>query len=616
MKYLFYIILLLLGVVSLQAQDINITPETLKPSDIDFPFSSKILDLKKEKERRSLSSAKQLIEPNHYYTKSDSVLIECSAANKESLDVEALNAAGAKLHYTFENYATGYIHIDDLLVLDEKVETSNFIRMIPIDHEGDNQGPSLTNSDSYINSSAGSGIKIAIIDGGFANYNSTMNNTPGSLPSSYIFYDCTSGVCVSSGTPSGSSTHGTSCVQIVYDHAPLALYRMYRVSGTVQRAAAIAHADAINANVISMSQSSYNLGWNDNSGVVCAATNGALANDDMLIFVSAGNRNGTHYQSSWSDSDGDDWFNFSGGDERNDFTISNGGTASIYLQWEGTPSAASRDYDMYLYDANTNTVLVSSTNASSFEYIGYTNNTGSTQSVYLAVKNDGSLTPAFEIFNHDGGSTDFQYASTSNSTTSPSNSTEPNVLSIAAVDRNVFDDNSPATMSYSSIGPSNQGGAGVDLASPTNCTVATSTGGSGNFGGTSCAAPNAAGTAAAFWSRHPTITADNLRKLLIKKARIYKDWGLGGYDNNYGNGGIYLYDYLSTNVFVDQTDGINGVAPTGGIYPWDNVKDVNSFGLNSRTVVLLSSDYNAAPVVLDKPMFLTADKTKGAKRIE
>ena len=616
MKNIICITILLFSCSLLQAQLINFTPEKLRPADSNFPFSSKILDLKMEKKKGALRTAKPLIAEDHYYTKGDSVLVECSASTKEELDVEALNAAGAKLHYTYENYATGYIQIDDLLELDEKVTTNNFIRMIPIDHAFDNQGPSLTNSDSYVNGTAGSGIKIAIIDSGFGSYNAIMNNTSGSLPSSYIFYDCTSGVCVSSGTPTGTSTHGTSCVQIVYDHAPLATYRLYRVNGAAQRAAAITHADGINADVISMSQSSYNTGWEDDSGVVCSATNGALSNNDMLIFVSAGNRNGTHYQSFWSDSNGNNWHNFSGNDERNNFTISNGGVTRLDMQWSGTPVAGIRDYDLFLFDANTNALLASSTNASSFEELNYVNTTGSTQSVYLGVRNVGIIKPEFEIFNHDDNNSNFQYSSTDNSTTSPSNSTEPNVLSIAAVDRIDYDDSNPPTMDYSSIGPSNQGGGGIDLAGPTNCTVATATGGSANFGGTSCATPNAAGTAVAFWSRHPSITANNLRKLLLKKASLYKDWGAGAYDDNYGSGGIYLYDYSNVNVFVDQLDGVNGIAPDGGIYPWDNVKDVNNLGLSGRNVVLLSNDLNAAPIILDKQMLLTTDKTLGSKRIE
>jgi hypothetical protein len=101
---------------------------------------------------------------------------------------------------------------------------------------------------------------------------------------------------------------------------------------------------------------------------------------------------------------------------------------------------------------------------------------------------------------------------------------------------------------YSSEGPTNSGKQGVDITGATRTTI----GSGGQFFGTSCSSPNAAGAAAAFWSTQLSLNADNLRYLLFKKADIYKDWGVPGLDYIYGWGGLYLHDYIINTKYVDR----------------------------------------------------------------
>ena len=601
---------ILFSILSILVSFATVAQQTIKPSEIDYPFSADILHYKLSSAMNGNASASEIIKREAYFIKGDSVFIEMRAIGNQRPDYELVNQFGGNIKHTYKNWASGYIHIDDLLLLDEKIQTNDFISMVHNTKEMDNEGPSVMNSASYNGSgNAGQGIKIAIIDAGYAEWDLAQASTPGCLPSSYTFIDCTSGTCVEDVADTGTSTHGRACTQVVFDHAPAATYYTIKTNGSSQKAAAIAFADSINVDIISMSLSSYNTGWADDSGVVCDGANDALANDDVLIFVSAGNRNGTHYQALWSDINGNNAHNYAGGDESNDITLAPGASFSVSLQWSGTLSA-SNDLDLLAIDVSSGNVVESSLNTDAYEFVSVTNNTGATNTYGVRIINSGTTTPNFEYWN-SSSATNFEYTSTGNSTTSPANSSEPNVMAVSAVRWEDFGTDSSVTIPAASIGPTNGGAASVDITGPTGCTTNRSDGSTNRFGFTSGSTPNVAGATAAFWSKHPTLSANEVRQIILLKASIYEDLATPGFDHNTGHGGLHLFDYSSKNVYVDQGAGVFGVAPSNGIYPWDNVKDVNSFAPTDRNVFMLTGDSNAAPVVLTKKMLLTSGSVTG-----
>jgi len=187
-----------------------------------------------------------------------------------------------------------------------------------------------------------------------------------------------------------------------------------------------------------------------------------------------------------------------------------------------------------------------------------------------------------------------------------------NVIAVAAVDQSDYSSNDAPIQWYSSIGPTNNDANSVGITGPTNNTVQDfdqfgafcST----TFGGTSCATPNVAGAVAAFWSRHPSLNGDDVSNLIKKKASLFKDWGSSGYDNTFGNGGLFLYSYdpLRQNIYVDTDLGLNGVSPGNFMYPWDNIKDINDQTLltNPGNVILLTNDPVSAPKLISKKMII------------
>lgn len=410
------------------------------------------------------------------------------------------------------------------------------------------EGATATNSDSYRDGGRnGSGRVVAVIDSGYTNFTSARNagDAPPAGQTTQINYAI--GTTFESGT-----RHGTGCVEAVYDHAPGATYRLYKIDSLTDMGGAVNDSIANGVDVISHSLSRYNTGWADNTGDACAAAIDA-ANNLILFFTSAGNRANQHWQGTFNaGADGDQWHNWSGSDEQNTMTVQPGGGGNWYLSWNTSGSAA--DYDLYLYEGGS--IIASSTNGgNTFESIGYTNGTASAKTIGVAVWRASGAAKEFETFFHEtSGTSDFQYAIATGSTTSPSNTTSANVLSVGAVPVNSYGqaNGSDPAADYSSRGPSNSGTILPKIAGPTN-TGSTAYGGA--FTGTSAATPNSAGAATAFWSADSLLSSTAIRWLIETQADLWRDWGPAGDDNTYGRGGVFLTDYRNNTIWVARSYG-------------------------------------------------------------
>jgi subtilisin family serine protease len=230
------------------------------------------------------------------------------------------------------------------------------------------------------------------------------------------------------------------------------------------------------------------------------------------------------------------------------------------------------------------------------------------------------IKPEFEMWTHNRGR--YQYFSTENQTNSPANcNNNPRLLVVSAVHESQYENANPNTLWYSSSGPTNQNNNSVSIAGPTytNITFYNAEGDSFpcTYGGTSCATPNVAGAAAAFWSKHQNLSALDVRNIFVRKASNYKDWGPAGYDNSFGWGGAFLFSYSPSNIYLNQSIGQSGVAPANGIYPWYSIKDINDFAPNNRNVIMLSNDHESTPAVVTKSMRINAIGGDGvSKRID
>lgn len=503
----------------------------------------------------------------------------------DRINTESLKKSGWDVKLSWRNRASVWV---DPAVLIEKVKLlpegyQAFEVLLP---RHDDQGPSVMNSSTYIGSGlpGGTGIRVAILDGGYFDYQGAIDAGKAKMP-----------VYVSkSGVPStvddlniAGYTHGTSCAETFFDHAPNADYELYLNNNITEKGAAVDTCIAHGVKVISHSESEYNFGWDDDSGPACQLASTAAQNG-ILFFTSIGNRAQSHWEGSFADSDNNNVHEFATGTEYNALSsgIGNGGNTHCYLSWDAQPGS---DYDIYIINTANGNILASSTNtgSSNFEYVNWVNTTGSSVVAGFRVvrKASASSSPNFEMFTHNAGN--YTYAVAAGSNSSPSNTSHPNVISIAAVTYTIY--NSAAgtaglVPSYCSRGPTNSGRLCPIATGPT----ATTTRASGSsFNGTSCSAPNCAGMATAFWSANPYLDANGVRQILIRQAQLYKDWGTTGPDNIYGNGGMYLYSYAPNLRYMFRTD--ENITVTDSRRPYYSLAIAQKNAPDGSTVIILNN---------------------------
>jgi len=406
----------------------------------------------------------------------------------------------------------------------------------PADPLNEGPTPQVHNSASYssLGAPGGAGIKIAIIDVGFNGLQNAIAN--GRAPANYDSTDYSS-----SGVLNGSN-HGVLVLETVFDHAPNAEYFIYKVINSSQCASAIDQAVSDDVDIINMSLGYRGLGWEDDDNNLCTSTNLA-ADEGILVFVSSGNSKKMHWQGNFSDNDNDNWHGWSGNNELNTITLQDTTSISCGCTWDPSQNT---DYNIYFTNSQGTQVLDSDEmSGTTFESVSFQNTAGFAVPIAIAVRRVSGPAVEFEIQCNTSGvgssvvNDQLNFRVAAGSITWPAACSADNVIGVAAVDRPDF---------YSSEGPTNEGRQGVDITGATVTTV----GGGGQFFGTSCSSPNAAGAAAALWSTQPNLNADNMRYLLFRKAQIYKDWGSPGLDYIYGWGGLYLHDYIVNTKYVDR----------------------------------------------------------------
>ena len=332
---------------------------------------------------------------------------------------------------------------------------------------------------------------------------------------------------------SGGS-HGTGCVEAAFDHCPGATWRIYKTNSSGDVGTAVEDAIDNGVDVITMSMSFYNKGWDDDTGAPCEAATLAAENG-ILFFTSAGNRARQHWQGDFEPGAGDpDWHNFDAGNEVLPVTIGGNDAVNLYLAWD--TGAGTADYDLYLYDSSVSLIDKSDSNGETFENLHFENSSSSSTEILIAVWRKSGAAVEFELFGHASGTNTWSSYVSSGSTTSPSNTSNQSVMSVAAVDWANFSSSSPSAKSYSSRGPTNSAMTVPDLTGPTDTAGFTYS----SFGGTSCATPNTAGAACALWSALPHLSNHELRTLLYDMADSYRDWGAGGNDSTFGWGGTKI----------------------------------------------------------------------------
>lgn len=379
------------------------------------------------------------------------------------------------------------------------------------------EGVALTGaSDYHTRGFRGQGVKIAVIDLGFAGL--SVAQSRGELPGGIQTFDYTN-----TGIESGTN-HGTAVAEIIYDMAPQAQFILMKVGDEVDLENAKEEAIRQGAKIINHSVGWFNTNFYDGTGTINNIVADARSRG-VLWVNAAGNYARRHWQGTFRDTNFNKWHEFSAGDESLSITVNAGDQIGIFLTWNDWPASAN-DYDLYLFNNNGTQVAASQRIQSGteppIESLFYQSFIPGT--FHIQIKADGTPTPrTFSLFslNHD-----IEYAVPSNSIIAPGDS--PNALTVGAVNRQNWTTGPIAP--YSSQGPTNAGLSKPDIVGPDRVSTSTYS----EFPGTSAAAPHVAGAAALLLSENPNLTAGQL------EARLKSDAIPMGSPLQFGSGRLNL----------------------------------------------------------------------------
>ena len=439
-----------------------------------------------------------------------------------------LRAYGAQIIKSGDKVIKANVPVNKLKQIAANVRGISFIKLPdkPLPLEFESEGVSLTGASSFHSYGyTGSGVKVAIIDLGFAGLSSAIS--AGELPDNVVKIDCTGESCASTAFSSETDAHGTSVAEIVHDMAPDAQLYLIKEGDILDLKNGKDYCISNGIKIINFSVGGLNENfysgecYNDNK--VCTA-NDAYSNG-ILWVNSAGNAANKHYEATFTDSNNDTWHDVPGYNDVINLNANDGETIGIYLTWDAWP-ATNQDFDLYLYNSSL-TQVASSINSQGgtppAESISYSVPSSGTYNIKIK-KFNATSNPKLELysFNHQ-----LTPAVASSSLMNPADAA--NVMAVGAI--SYLNWTTGPQESFSSQGPANDDRSKPDISGPDG--VSTSTYGSGGFFGTSASSPHVAGAAALALSKHPTYSVSQLWNALINSAT---DIGTAGQDNIYGYG--------------------------------------------------------------------------------
>ncbi len=529
------------------AKDLNMN---VKKRDIHPKLQSSLWELGHRYEKgvrdfQSFSRSRKIIIENE-----NEVTVYLISEPGTSIDETTLQTYGAEIIKSADNVMKARVPVDMLKVIADNVDGVLFIkfpdRAIPLAFES--EGVGLTGASSYHSEGyTGSGVKVAVIDGGFAGLSFAISVNE--LPNNVVAIDCTGTSCVSTDFSSETENHGTAIAEIVYDMAPGAQLYLIKILDSLDLKDAkdycVSNGVKIINHSVGFNNTNFYSGECYSSNPVCTAED-AYSNG-ILWVNAAGNYAEAHYEATYSDTDGDDWHNVSGEDETINIEASAGDTIKVYLTWDAWPTT-DQDYDLYLYNSASNPV------ADSLNY--QTGTQEPTESISYSVLSDGTYHLYINRYNATSNHKFAIYsrehvtvpAVASSSLTNPADAS--NAMAVGAIYHANW--TTGPQESYSSQGPTNDGRTKPEISGPdwvSNYTIG------GSFGGTSAAAPHVAGAAALILSKNPTYSVSQLWDALTSSA---VDMGTSGRDNIYGHGRLKLPSIPATAPPVAQSGGRGG----------------------------------------------------------
>jgi subtilisin family serine protease len=502
----------------------------LKKENVHPKMTSRLEKLGKEFKKSETAARLFALKRNISIDKKNEIVVYVISDLKNHVDVAALESFGAKVIKRSDTVLKIKAPVDMLKTIADSVKGISFIKLpdSPLPLAVESEGVDLTGaSDYHISGYTGSGVKVAIIDSGFAGLSSAISK--GELPNNVVKVDCTGPNCVSTNFNFETEKHGTAVTEIVYDMAPGARLFLIKIGDTLDLIDAKNYAINHGIKIINHSLVFPNTNFYDGecwfSYPVCTANN---ANANNILWVNAAGNSATkHYEAFFTDTDGDGWHNVSVNDNTIDIFAQAGETINVYLTWNAWP-VTDQDYDLALY-FNSNLVEESTTRQTGThtptEEIVYSVTTTGTYA--LSIKQfSATFNHRLELYSNPHALTP---AVSTSSLLNPADA--DGAIAVGAIDQSDWatGDQEP----FSSQGPTNDGRIKPDICGPDGISNDVF----GTFYGTSASCAHVAGAAALILSRNQICSASELMNALATSAI---DMGDPGKDNIYGYGRLNL----------------------------------------------------------------------------
>jgi subtilisin family serine protease len=371
----------------------------------------------------------------------------------------------------------------------------------------------------------GKGVKVGILDLGFAGYEQLLGNELPAKVTLKAFGD---------ETMLTQEVHGAACAEIIHEMAPDAeLYLAYYDGSDVTMGQAVDWLLEQGVNIISNSTGSNGLTPMDGTGFAEDLVNRAYQ-QDVLWVNAAGNEADTHWRGSFNDPDNDTIHEFKGDTEVLPFIpFAPDEQTEIILSWNDWQKV-DQDYNLLLLDKEGNLLAKSEELQTGLPgqlpVEGFLYQFDNEEIRLLAIENpDGKAKgdALFNLFIHGAAMhPDFQEPAYSLSNPADARG----ALAVGAV--NWAND---VLEPYSSRGPTTDGRIKPDLAAPS--VVDSRSYSPDAFNGTSAAAPHVSGAAALVWQAFPKFKPNDITKFLQERSL---DLGDTGPDNSFGAGRLNL----------------------------------------------------------------------------
>jgi hypothetical protein len=400
---------------------------------------------------------------------------------------------------------------------------------VPVRMQTTSQGVSVTHADRIQGDGASyrpstERIRVGVLDSGFEGYQGLLGRE---LPAS---------VTVRSfhpqGIGGGGEVHGTACAEIVHDMAPDADLYLANFDSLSEHGQAVDWLVSQNVDVISYSIGWYNAGPGDGRGMVNDHVRRALGAGIEWVG-SAGNEAQSHWEGTFSDTNGNAWHNYTAADEGNSVALNAGDLFIVFLNWDDW-FQSSQDYDLYIFDQS-NRLMAASEGFQDgtqrpTEVAGFI--APATGSYYVAIRRySATRNVKLEVFTVvESAQGRLQYVVPAGSLAIPADT--DGAIAVGATHWQ-----SDAAEPFSSQGPTSDGRIKPDLAAPDGVDTATYRALGEPFFGTSASAPHVAGAIALLKARFGIYTLDQVTEILFGRAL---DRGPAGKDNQYGEGRLDL----------------------------------------------------------------------------